>query len=371
MARLENLLKFIVLLPLLLTSPTTVYSGQSVVPAHIEGGNNISDIAVSTNSKSKAIADSIAPQALTIEITEISRLETSVLPVDVFVEGTLAYIADEEIGLRILDVTNPANPFEVGSASTPGAASSVLVSGSLALVTDARLFPTANYGLRIFDISTPALPLMIGNVDTVSEVRDVIINGSLAIIAAGSSGAILIDITIPSSPVVVGTADTVGDAYSVAVSGNHLYVADGGFNKPHGVRVFDITNPALPVQVGNLDLVDDAWDIKIVGSHAYVANTYSGLRIVDVSDPTLPAVIGTLDTPDRALDIEISGSTAYVADSNTGLLIAETPPCRYSLIHWIQVLHRVYRSPALTYMLPISFLGSKLLTPVIRTLWLI
>jgi hypothetical protein len=323
MARLDYLLKFIILLPLLLASPTTVYSAQSVVPAHIEGGINIPETAVSTNFKSKAIAGSIAPQALTINITETARLETAVLPVDVFVEGALAYVADEEIGLRILDVTDPANPFEVGSASTPGAASSVLVSGSLALVTDARVFPDTNYGLRIFDVSTPTSPLMIGNVDTVAEVRDVIINGSLAIIAAGSSGAILIDITIPSSPIIVGTADTAGEAYSVAVSGNHLYVADGGFNMPHGVRVFNITNPALPVQVGNLDLVDDAWDIKIAGSHAYVANTYSGLRLVDVSDPMMPELIATLDTPDRALDIEISGSTAYIADFNTGLLIAD------------------------------------------------
>ena len=323
MSHSGHLLKSIILLSLLLISPAIVYSSQSVVPAHIERGINIPETAVSTNTTSRAIPGSLSTQAVTINITETARLETAVLPVDVFVEGTLAYVADEEIGLRILDVTDPQNPFEVGSASTPGAASSVIVSGSLALVTDARVFPDTNYGLRIFDISTPASPLMIGNVDTVSEVRDVIINGSLAIIAAGSSGAILIDITIPSSPVIVGTADTAGDAYSVAVSGNHLYVADGGFNVPHGVRVFDITNPALPVQVGNLDLVDDAWNIKISGSHAYVANTYSGLRVVDVSDPTLPVVIGTLDTPDRAVDVDISGSTAYIANYNAGLLIAD------------------------------------------------
>lgn len=322
--RLFTLPLSLLLLPgFLLFTPAFADTNDGPASVRPEGGTMLPHGAASSVTTTGDYVPAISPRAVTVNITETARLETNVLSADVFVDGSLAYIADEEIGIRILDVSDPANTFEVGSAPTPGAASSIITSGSLALVTDAWFYPVADYGLRIFDISVPSSPIMIGNVDILTEVHDVIIHGSYAIVAADSSGAIIIDISIPSSPVIVGTADTAGDAYSVAVSGNHLYVADGGFSSPFGIRVFDISNPTLPAQVGNLDLVDDAWDIKIDGNHAYVANAYGGLKVVDISDPMLPAVIGTLDTPDRALDIEISGSTAFIADYNTGLVIAD------------------------------------------------
>ncbi len=50
--------------------------------------------------------------------------------------GTYAYVADDTAGLRVVDVSNPAAPFEVGFYDTPGSAQGVAVAGAYAYVAD-------------------------------------------------------------------------------------------------------------------------------------------------------------------------------------------------------------------------------------------
>jgi hypothetical protein len=71
--------------------------------------------------------------------------------VDVAVSGSYAYVADGYGGLRIINVSNPSNPTEVGFYDTPGVClCSVVVSGLLCLCN--RLgWPD----LRIINVSDP------------------------------------------------------------------------------------------------------------------------------------------------------------------------------------------------------------------------
>ena len=65
--------------------------------------------------------------------------QTGILPgivENVFIKGNYAYVADGFSGLRIIDVSNPAQPGEVGFYVTPGYAWGVAVSGSYAYVAD-------------------------------------------------------------------------------------------------------------------------------------------------------------------------------------------------------------------------------------------
>ena len=50
--------------------------------------------------------------------------------------GTYAYVADYGSGLRVIDVSNPAAPVEIGFYDTPGSASGVAVAGAYAYVAD-------------------------------------------------------------------------------------------------------------------------------------------------------------------------------------------------------------------------------------------
>ncbi|MDW8114688.1 MAG: hypothetical protein RMJ34_07150, partial [candidate division WOR-3 bacterium] len=52
------------------------------------------------------------------------------------VSGSYCYVADGNAGLRIIDITNPNSPYEVGYYDTPGWAWGVYVSGSYCYVAD-------------------------------------------------------------------------------------------------------------------------------------------------------------------------------------------------------------------------------------------
>jgi hypothetical protein len=76
---------------------------------------------------------------------------------DVAFAGGLVYVADGTSGLRILDVSNPAIPVEVGALDLPtGASQGVAVVGSRAYLADSTA------GLRIVDVTTPSAPSLLG-----------------------------------------------------------------------------------------------------------------------------------------------------------------------------------------------------------------
>ena len=78
--------------------------------------------------------------------------------------GGLAYVADLSwgpvSGVRVIDVSTPSSPSEVGFFDTPGWAFGVVVSGSYAYVEDGE------DGLCLIDVSDSTDPLEVGFVDT-------------------------------------------------------------------------------------------------------------------------------------------------------------------------------------------------------------
>ena len=73
---------------------------------------------------------------------------------DVFVQGSYAFVAAWENGLRVVDISNPSSPSEVGFLEALSLARGVFVQGTVAIVFDG--------GLRIVDVSNPASPRPVG-----------------------------------------------------------------------------------------------------------------------------------------------------------------------------------------------------------------
>ena len=71
------------------------------------------------------------------------------------VSGDYAYVAAGEDGLRILDCSNPANPYEIGFCPVRTSAADVAVDGDRAYVADAY------FGFQIIDVSDPENPFVI------------------------------------------------------------------------------------------------------------------------------------------------------------------------------------------------------------------
>jgi len=275
----------------------------------------------------------------------------------VYVSGSYAYVADDNSGLQVIDISDPASPYIVGSVDTPGDAHNVYISGSYAYVADVNsslqvidisdpaspyivgsvnipdyandLYISGSYayvadgfsGLQVIDISDPASPYIVGSVNTPDYTNDLYISGSYAYVADGFSGLQVIDISTPSSPEIIGSVDTPGFARGVYVSGNYAYVADWN----SGLQVIDISIPSSPSIIGSVDTPDIAFGVYVSGSYAYVADGFSGLQVIDINIPSSPAIIGSVDTPGYVRGVYVSGNYAYVPDGSSGLQIIMTP----------------------------------------------
>jgi hypothetical protein len=139
----------------------------------------------------------------------------------VAVSGNYAYVVDLESRLRVINISNPANPTEVGFYETTGGTSGVAVSGNYAYVAD------GNAGLRVINIANPAAPTEAGFCETPGWAYGVAVSSNYAYVADGVNGLRVINISNPAAPIEAGFYNTPGSGFGVAISGNYAYVADG------------------------------------------------------------------------------------------------------------------------------------------------
>lgn len=215
------------------------------------------------------------------------------------------YVANSDRGLRILDITDPANPIPRGYDES-FSAHRVFSLGDYAYVA-------TTHGLWIVDVSNPNNPTNLSYYDSnVNSAYDVYIRGSYAYIADLDEGLKIMDVTVPANPLFLGGYDTDGYAHSVFSTGNDAYVAD----MDNGLVILDVQQSSNPSLEGHFFTGDGAADVFVSSNIAYVAGYRSGLRIYDVSTPTSPVAMGALDTY-RITSVYVSGDYAYVcADDN-------------------------------------------------------
>ncbi|NQT35693.1 choice-of-anchor D domain-containing protein, partial [bacterium] len=229
----------------------------------------------------------------------------------VYVDGDFAYVADDEAGLRIIDIYNPEDLYEVGSYDSDGNCSGVVVVDNYAYVAD------GSGGMLVVDLSSPQEPELLAVVETPGEALNVDIAGDYVYIADGESGLRIINIYDPERPAEVGHCDTPGGARGVAVQGDFAYIADD----IRGLRIINVSDPEEPEEVGSYNTEGWAWDVFVLGNIAYVADERYGLRIIDVSDPEHPSELGSYDTDENAYGVTIYGDYAYVADGEGGVCV--------------------------------------------------
>ncbi|MCW9681958.1 DUF4347 domain-containing protein, partial [Dolichospermum planctonicum UHCC 0167] len=113
---------------------------------------------------SDIIADTLHSYQGVFAPTLVGNYNTPGYAKDVQIVGSYAYVADNDSGLQIIDISNPTNPTRKGSYDTSDyfldSAQGVQVVGNYAYVA------YLDSGLQIIDISNPTTPTLKGNYDT-------------------------------------------------------------------------------------------------------------------------------------------------------------------------------------------------------------
>jgi hypothetical protein len=112
--------------------------------------------------------------------------------VAVALAGDYAYVAASSFGLGIVDVSDPAQPTQVGVYDTPGAAFGVAVAGDLAYIADSS-------ALRIADVSDPSQPIEVASYETDGLAVNVATTDDLIYVAT-SGGLLILRLRTPGPP---------------------------------------------------------------------------------------------------------------------------------------------------------------------------
>jgi hypothetical protein len=173
--------------------------------------------------------------------------------------------------------------------------------------------------MRVINVSDPENPFEVGFYDTPGEVYGVAVAETLAYLADHGSGLRIVDVSDPSTPAEIGFYDMTGSIYSCAVSDTFVYVADRS-----ALHVLNVSDPSSPYEAGTFGA--GGYGIALSDSFAYVAGSDGRVYVVDVSDPTNPVEEGFYRTPTNTYSVTVSHPYIYVACMGTGLQIYEHLP---------------------------------------------
>jgi len=211
-----------------------------------------------------------------------------------------AYLAAYAAGLRIVDVTDPTAPVEVGALEFEPATA---VTGIALGWQIAYLATTA--GLRVVDVSDPTHPVQIAALPIVSwdvalsggDFRLYLVEGQCSPLDGCGFGSLqAIDASTSTNPRLV---EQVGLSYSqvvtldddvyVSADDYHLYVATRD-----GLLVFHSTDLSRPVGQWPPDSSILIRDMAAIGDYLYLAAGDNGLKILNLAEATAPTEVGEI-----------------------------------------------------------------------------
>jgi len=173
----------------------------------------------------------------------------------------------------------PEAPIAVGSISIGGHAYDVAAAGNYA-------YATGNGSLYVFDVSNPAQPVQVGVCSSGYAYR-IIFDAGLVYIWT-SAGLGIVDVHTPTAPTVLGSY-ILGNIYDVRVLGSYAYAANGTI----GLAILDVSNPAQPTLAAQVSQGGTAYSVAAQESYVYPATALYDLMVVDITDPTAPLILGT------------------------------------------------------------------------------
>ncbi|MFO7638825.1 MAG: T9SS type A sorting domain-containing protein [bacterium] len=248
-------------------------------------------------------------QVLDIRDLAVPTLDTTLLVADqaedIAVSGDYAYVANYAAGMRVLDISRPATPAEVGSIDTTSggfSSAAVTVRDSFAFV---QWWPQPY--LRSVSIENPLRPTQAGGV-AVPMIPAALAIQDTFLYLAGRFRFQVVNVARPREPVLVGSCVTQdGVSFGLAVQDSFAYIISGQ------LQVVNIARPDSPFVVGTAR--GGASGIAVLDSFVYVPYAYDTLWVYSVADPSQPRLLFSTPTSIWPRDVALGESTLYVAAS--------------------------------------------------------
>ncbi|MGC9778186.1 MAG: hypothetical protein HZR80_02980 [Candidatus Heimdallarchaeota archaeon] len=265
-----------------------------------------------------AYISSLINEAVIIDISDPSNpfeegYFASFFPWGIYVSNDIAYLAAKE-NFTICDITDKENPAVIYNLFQGGEAISVDVNGNYAYIVDSK------EGLEIIDINNPANPFEVGQYDEIGF-RDVVVIGNYAYLVDFDRGLTIIDISNKNVPIKVSEFyEGHGQAFGLYINGNIAYLANGHAS----LEIIDITDSTNPIKISNYDTGSNVYDVFVRDNYVYIA-TLAGLTICEITNSVDLSFVSELEYEcDWIKKIFSTGNYTFITGETDGLTIINT-----------------------------------------------
>ena len=329
--------------------PYDLSSGLAVSGDHAFVGTYMNDLVVYD----------VSDPSLPLEVTSLKFPDSPIKQISVW--GDHLYVpgvkVGHDIGVGVVDISDPANPQEITCWHAPpeysGAAFNVERYGNYAFIA------CAIGGIEVYDVTQIDQPVALDNwtlwdalTNQAFGVTNVKISWPYLFAPDRAFGLYVLDVSDPSHMVEVASCKTPGEAMWADISADHqhIYIADGD----RGLRIIDVSNPLGPVEVGfHEQSLEMANHVAVCGDSVYVSDGGQiGLHVFDVSDPRAPLEVAYHKTSGAfAHDVVVADDLIYFLDCTHfeifeivegSSAVEETQPGALKIDHRI---HSVYPNP--------------------------
>ena len=198
---------------------------------------------------------------------------------DIVVENGIAYIADEW-GIRLVDVSNPNSPVQLSTLDFAQGdhAKATIATWGVAVSNQMAYIAHQDAGLKVVDVSDPRSPkLAAAHKSDYMDAPPAVAVGGDFLYLVDRSAIHSLDLSDPVNPSGAGAYDLPVAAERLIFANERLYVADSAA----GLVVLDVSDPYKPSLAGWRRLPRYASGITVADRYIYVADGEGGLYIIE------------------------------------------------------------------------------------------
>ncbi len=225
------------------------------------------------------------------------------------IRDNMAYVADFDHGLRVVNISNPENICEAYRYNRTGQDYKVFVANNLAYIQE-------SHKLKVVDVSDLTDPHELGYFELDWWDGDMKINGNIGYIARCSNKCLLsVDLSDPAAPDLLGSFTTEDNDvhYELAIYDHYAYITEN-----YGLRIIDISDPGNMLEANFIGYgYNGRTKIDIIGQYLFLQGNDYQLKVYDLTDPISPALMTSYNMTERCTGIKRSGELFYLTSSRT------------------------------------------------------
>jgi hypothetical protein len=249
----------------------------------------------------------------------------------VAVYSNYVYLATQDVGLVVVNITNPLIPAQTFvEGGTLNKSIGVTVSNGYVYTTNYQTTSpwTVRY-LKTWSLANPAVPVLLSTYTLPAGTKpaEVAIFGNTAFVADLNTNRVyLIDVTTPSAPTYLSTLQasaTFDVTNNAVVDGQFAYVTSGS-NATYGgaIDIFDITNRSAPVLIETVKegVATSLFNAGVIYNNLLYIADY-GVSPSYMSSLKIYSTLHTYSAAVKAINLfEVSGQAVVTTSTVTGYL---------------------------------------------------